>query len=122
MKSSTIFFLIIIVLIGVGLYQSGIHTDSVLVPDEVEEETFSGELQSVDTSCFADGVCSATVNGQIVILMQGFTGGPLGEVRNSPDGIGGLLDVIGSNVEVYAAETESGYTLYGSNDYYLEVQ
>lgn len=119
MKPSTLFFIIIVVLIGIGLYDSGIHRDSVLV--QTQEERFTGVLQEVDTSCFADGVCYAQVDDRKVILMQGFKGGALGDIRGSEDGISGLVEHIGREVEVFAAKYSEGYTLYGSEEYYLEV-
>jgi peptidoglycan hydrolase-like protein with peptidoglycan-binding domain len=34
-------------------------------------ETFTGTISAVDTACFADGVCSVTVDGKKVILLAG---------------------------------------------------
>ncbi len=81
---------------------------------------FGGTLEAVNTSCFADGICSATVEGKTIILLRGWSRDTVGEVRFE-DGIGGLESHIGKPVNVFAAEAEDGYTLYGSEDYYIEA-
>lgn len=87
--------------------------------------TFTGKLSAVDTSCFADGVCSVTVSGKKVILLTGMRMNipPVGSIKGV-ESIGDLENEIGSEVEVYAVATgESGadYTLYGSTSYYIKV-
>lgn len=95
-------------------------------PTTPEATTFTGTLSAVDTACFADGVCSATVDGKEVILLAGYRIAPVpvsGTIMGV-DSIGDLEDRIGSQVQVRAAVTnEEGYdyTLYGSSDYYLKV-
>lgn len=86
-----------------------------------QSETFSGTLTAVSTACFSDGICSATIDGKVLILAQGWKQGAVGEVR-FVDGIGGLESSIGSNVHAFAQKTSTGYTLYGSNDYYIEPE
>ncbi len=78
---------------------------------------FHGELQEVNTGCFADGECYVTVDGKKVILLIGWSRETVGSVKGA-DGIGGLEEFIGTEVEVYAGITESGeYTLYGDENY-----
>lgn len=92
-------------------------------PDSPEGDTvFTGILEAVSTDCFFDGVCSATVEGKLVILVEGWKQGVVGEVRFD-DGIGGLESHIGKTVTVYADFIETGkYSLYGSEDYYIEAK
>jgi len=88
--------------------------------------TFTGTISAVSTSCFADGICSVTVDGKDVILLSGFRIAPIPEVGSlkGVDSIGDLEGKIGSKAEVYAAPTTEGdaeFTLYGSTSYYVKV-
>lgn len=87
---------------------------------------FKGKIRAVDTACFADGICSVTVDGKKVILTSGLRMMPLPPLGSltGVDSIGDLEKKIGSEAEVYAATTEEGganYTLYGSTTYYVKV-
>lgn len=91
----------------------------------VPAPTFTGKIEAVDTGCFADGVCSVTVDGKKVILLAGFriSPPPVGSLKGVAS-IGDLEGKIGSTARVYAAtSTQEGYdyTLYGSPTYYVEV-
>lgn len=88
--------------------------------------TFSGAISAVNTGCFADGICSVTIDGKEVILLAGFRIPPIPEVGTlkGVDSIGDLESEIGSTAEVFAAPTKEGdaeYTLYGSTSYYVKV-
>jgi len=88
--------------------------------------TFTGTISSVNTGCFADGICSVTVDGKEIILLSGFRATPVPEVGSlkGVDSIGDLENEIGSKAEVYATPTKEGdadYTLYGSSSYYVNV-
>ena len=88
-----------------------------------ETATFKGKISAVDTACFADGVCSVTIDGRKVVLAAGLRINvpPLGSLTGV-DSIGDLEDEIGSEAEVYAAKVQDGsYTLYGSTSYYVKV-
>ena len=103
----------------------GVKTRAVINGNLHTPTTFTGKLSAVDTSCFADGVCSVTVDGKKVILLTGMRINipPVGSVKGV-ESIGDLESKIGSEVEVYAVATgESGadYTLYGSTSYYVKV-
>lgn len=104
----------------------GAKTRSAMSAKPLAEPVLTGTLDAIDTACFADGVCSATVDGKKVVLMSGFRIPPLpamGRIIGS-DSIGDLEGMIGANVRVYAAtSTDEGYafTLYGDKDYYFEV-
>ena len=89
------------------------------------EKRFSGTISAVDTACFADGVCSVTVDGKKVILVQGGlaldSGAAVGKLLGV-DSIGDLEGKMGAFANVYAKETpDGGYTLYGNSEYYVEV-
>lgn len=89
-------------------------------------ETFSGKIESVNTGCFADGICSVTISGKEVILLTGMRAGvipPVGTLKGV-ESIGDLESKIGATAKVNAAKTTEGdaeYTLYGSTSYYVEV-
>ncbi len=85
------------------------------------EERFSGKITAVSTQCFADGICSVSVDGKKVVTTIGWTGGALGSIRGTATDIGSLESRIGANVNVYAKKTADGYTLYGNTNYYIEV-
>ncbi len=87
--------------------------------------TFSGKISAVDVGCFADGICSVTVDGKEVVLLAGLRADapPVGTLQGV-DSIGDLENEIGSTAEVYAAKNPEGsaeYTLYGSASYYVKV-
>ena len=87
--------------------------------------TFSGTISAIDTGCFADAVCSVTVDGKKVILTQGGLSSQPNAVVGKLVGvnsIGDLEDKIGAFANVFAGVTPEGnYTLYGNSAYYVEV-
>ncbi len=90
---------------------------------ETRAETFSGLIESVDTGCFVDAVCSVTVGGKKVIIVTGgrMMGGEqeVGTLKRI-DSISDFEKHIGQTATVYAAKTPEGdYTLYGSKLYYV---
>lgn len=96
------------------------------MPIVAETGKFTGTITAVDTACFSDGVCSATIGGKKVIIIAGMRVPPIPAVGSlkGVDSIGDLEGKIGSKAEVYAAATaEEGYqyTLYGSTDYYVRL-
>lgn len=104
----------------------GPKTRAMVSTVSIHAPTFSGEIEAVDTGCFADGICSVTVDGKEVILLAGLRMDPppVGSLKGV-ESIGDLEDMIGAKAHVYAAETTEGdadYTLYGSTDYYVEVE
>ncbi len=83
--------------------------------------TFSGRLTSVDTSCFADGVCSVVIDGVTVIITVGRRQEVQGSLVGVPS-IGDLESYIGELATVYAKALPDGtYTLYGDANYYVAV-
>lgn len=88
--------------------------------------SFTGTVEAVTTGCFADGICSVTVDGKEIILLAGLriNTPEVGSLKGV-DSIGDLENEIGSEAEVYAAETSEGgasYTLYGSTRYYVKIK
>ena len=88
-------------------------------------KTFSGTVSAVDTGCFVDAVCSVTIDGKKVILVEGglsLSPSPVVGKLVGVDSIGDIQDRIGAFANVYAGVTPEGdYTLYGNSDYYVEI-
>lgn len=90
-----------------------------------ELETFSGTITAVNTGCFADGICSVTVDDKEVILLTGWGGmspdAVLGKLIGV-ESIGDLEQKIGAHANVYAGLNSEGvHSLYGNTNYYVEV-
>lgn len=84
-------------------------------------EAIMGILSAVDTGCFSDGVCFATVAGKKVILLIGRYQGPLGKIIGA-ESIGDLEARIGETATVYAGkDAEGNFTLLGNEAFYLKV-
>lgn len=97
------------------------NADPAMPNIKLKADTFTGTLQTVDTGCFADGECFVEVDGKHITVLMGWTQETVGSVIGT-DGIGGLEDHIGENVEVYAQDNSNGtYTLYGSEGFYIKV-
>ena len=84
-------------------------------------ETFEGTITAYSIACFADGECSITIDGKKVVTTIGRSQQVVGKVIGVPD-FGSIENKIGAHAKVYARKTIDGYTLYGSNDYYVEVK
>ncbi len=90
-------------------------------PASVGAETFEGTITAYSLECFADGECSITVDGKKIVTTTGWSQMTVGTVTGIPD-FGSIADKVGSRAKVYAKKTATGYTLYGSTDYYVHVQ
>ena len=121
-KKNILSWIIVIGLIigGVCLYKKGPRENTAVnLPGT---ETFSGKLEEVNTGCFADGECYIVVSGKHVTVLMGWSQATVGHIMGA-ESFGDLEARIGSSVEVYAAKTSDGaYTLYGSEDYYVNVK
>ncbi len=84
-------------------------------------ETFEGTITAYSTACFADGECSITVDGKKVITTIGWSQQIVGKVLGVED-FGSIEQKVGSQAKVYAKKVSDGYTLYGSESYYIQVQ
>ncbi len=98
-------------------------TEEPSTPSPVTEtpEAITGTLTAVNTGCFSDGVCFATVAGKKVILLIGRYQGKLGRIIGV-ESIGDLEGRIGETVTVYAGKDADGnFTLLGNEAFYLKV-
>lgn len=84
-------------------------------------EKFEGTITAYSTGCFADGICSITIDGKKVVTTIGRSQQVVGSVTGIPD-FGSVASKVGSHAKVYAKKTDDGYTLYGSADYYIQIQ
>ena len=92
---------------------------------ETGAKRFSGTVSAVDTGCFADSVCSVTIDGKKVILLQGGRSLSPDTIVGKLIGVNSIGDIegkMGAFANVYAGLTPEGdYTLYGNSDYYVEI-
>ena len=128
MKLPRIILIIVLLIIAFLLYGAVDSTKETLSGTEqniavnLEAETFTGILTDFNSGCYADGECFAVVGGNHVTILRGWSQEIVGSVSGTIDGMGGLLDHIGEEVEVYAQPVaENKYTLYGSEEYYIRV-
>lgn len=83
-------------------------------------ETFEGTVTAYSTQCFSDGECSITVDGKKIVTTIGWSPMIVGKVTGIPD-FGSIENNVGAHAKVYAKKTDTGYTLYGSADYYIKI-
>lgn len=91
---------------------------------ETGDAIFTGKITSFDTGCFADAICSVTIDGKTVVIAAGMrtVQVPVGSLVGVPS-IGDLETKIGHKATVFAKrEGPYEYTLYGNKDYYVKVQ
>lgn len=72
---------------------------------------FGGTVQAIDNGCFADGTCSVTVDGTVVVTLTGWSRDAWGQ--RDPE-----LKV-GDRVDVACRPTAEGCTLNGDAGYYV---
>ena len=127
---------------GIYLYQPSLITDNMsgqseetvsensrVMNDEkaptsgkLKAANFSGELEEVNTGCFADGECYVVVDGKHITVLMGWSRDTVGTVQGV-ESIGDLETRVGTEVEVYAQDLSDGtYTLYGSEGFYMKVK
>lgn len=127
-------FLLVIIVIGIGLLFTQKYWVTPFVDFILSKETtldgntkgyrWTGKISAVDTSCFFDGVCSVTVGGKKVIVVEGMKAEPTKEVGSllGVESISDIENKIGKQASVFADKNIRGeYTLYGSRDYYIEI-
>ncbi len=129
-KNLLITVIIIAVIIGVANLIIGFNKNEVVIPEGklvtgLPEQTFSGTITAVDLGCFVDATCSVSVDNKKVIVVTGRMLGeqqPVGKLLGV-ESIGDVEGKIGSHANVYAATTTNPneWTLYGNENYYLEV-
>lgn len=72
---------------------------------------FSGAVQAVDDGCFADGTCSVTVDGIVVVTLTGWSRDTWGQRDTELQ--------VGERVDVACRPTHEGCTLNGNAGYYV---
>lgn len=72
---------------------------------------FDGTVQEINNGCFADGVCSVTVDGTVVVTLVGWSRDTWG--TRDPE-----LKV-GDAAQVFCKRTPEGCTLNGDAAYYV---
>lgn len=85
-----------------------------------DEVMFEGIVTAYSTSCFADGICSITVDDKKIVTTRGWSHDIVGQVTGIPD-FGSIESNVGAHAKVYAKKTDDGYTLYGKKDYYITI-
>lgn len=86
---------------------------------------WTGPISKVKTDCLFDGICSVTVSGVEVVVVEGM------KALDDNMEVGKLLGVesisnvskyVGKNANVYATRINNDlYTLYGNKDFYIEI-
>lgn len=116
-----IIIIIIIIVLGIalvsatGVYDFGFMSDNdeENVEMDAEFDRFTGTYEAYNTGCFADGICSATISGNEVVTIIGWSQDIAGTFED-PD------IPFGTEVEVYAQKVgPNTYTLYGSEEFYI---
>ena len=72
---------------------------------------FAGAVEAVDDGCFADGTCSVTVDGVLVVTLTGWSRDTWGQRDTNLKP--------GERVQVACRKTLEGCTLNGNADYYV---
>lgn len=76
-----------------------------------DELRFTGAIEAIDDGCLADGICSLTVDGRMVVWMVGWSREPWGTVSAER--------TLGARVEVWCRKTPAGCELRGNQGYYI---
>lgn len=107
---------------GTVVARAGSQCEFAPCPNTVAGATFTGTIKAYSTGCFADGICSVTVDDKVVIVTQGFR---VERAVGKLVGVSSISDIgkkIGHPATVYAHRTsDTQYTLYGNSSYYVEV-
>lgn len=122
---------------GIYLYQPSLITNNMSGQNErvmnneespatttgkLKAANFSGELEEVNTGCFADGECYVVIEGKHITVLRGWSQETVGQIQGV-ESIGDLEAHIGTEMEVYAQDLSDGtYTLYGSEGFYVKLK
>ncbi len=134
LKFIRIFLLVLIVLGGVLLLtqKSWVPkvTNYILEKQNYKDDTktgskWTGKISAVRNDCIFDGMCTITVSGYEVVVVQGMVALQDGEEVGSLKGVDSVSDAskyIGKEANVYAKRIDNRlYTLYGNKDFYIEI-
>ena len=100
-----------LLLATLGACASAPPAEDTATPAAGSDMRFEGSVQSINNGCFADGVCSVTVDGTVVVTLVGW----------SRD-IWGTRDPelkVGDAVQVFCKRTAEGCTLNGDAGYFV---
>jgi hypothetical protein len=86
-----------------------------VAPAAPGEHRFTGTVGSIDTGCYADGVCSMVVDGRTVVWMRGWSRATWGRVQQPPD----VGEYVGRRVEVWCKVEDDHCTLEGNAAYFI---
>jgi len=89
--------------------QGTLHTP----PTAANELRFAGAIEAINDGCLADGICSLTIDGRVVVWMVGWSRDTWGQVS--------VERAIGTPVEVWCRRTADGCELRGNADYYVRA-
>ena len=88
---------------------------------KIKADMFVGELEEVNTGCFADGECYVVIDGKHVTILVGRRQEVVGELQGIAS-IGDLESHIGDKLQVYAQVNIDGtYSLYGNEGFYIKL-
>ncbi len=109
--------------VGKRMMEPEVIEEEVIDPIDWEIESFVGILSEVNTGCFADGECYIkTEDGKHVTAIMGWSRETVGSVKGA-DGFGDLEAFTGKSVTVYARKLDDNtYTLYGDENFYIDVE
>ena len=79
------------------------------------ERRFIGTVDSIDTGCYADGVCSMMIDGKQVVWLRGWSRATWGQVQQPPD----VGEYVGKEVEVWCKVEDDHCTLEGNAGYFI---
>lgn len=83
------------------------------------ETTFRGTVSEIDTGCYADGICTMTIDGKRVVFGQGMTAAdpPTGQLigTTAPE------QFVGRPVEVFGRLEGNSGTIIGRPEYYIKI-
>jgi hypothetical protein len=91
----------------------------------VEEAHFYGTVTAIDRGCEADGLCTITVDGQVIPFGQGWSRSSWGRIVGAPAradaAVGMAAEVLARKVDGRALHLPDSYTLEGSSRYFVRL-
>jgi hypothetical protein len=85
------------------------------------EHKFIGTIESIDTGCWADAVCSMKISGDTIVFGRGWSSETFGELIGFDQAKLGGEEYLGRRVEVFGKKGESGTSISGSRKYYIKL-
>ncbi len=129
-------FLLVLIIIGIGLLLTQntwvpkltnyILKDELLANNTKTGSRWTGKIDSVKTDCIFDGICSVTVSGVEVVVVQGMValqeGEEVGQLRDV-ESVSDMQKYIGKEANVFARKISSNlFTLYGNQEFFIELK